>query len=215
MDANFWISAWKEGRTGFHQAEFNEKLLKYFPLFNAKADQKVLVPLCGKTKDLLWLCHEKLQVHGIELYEEALKDFFSENQLLMPEPILEKTFKQWTLENLTLSCGDFFKLEEGHQYDYVYDRASLVALPSEMRVRYVEKIKNVLKPGGKYLLISYEYNESQMQSPPFSVTEEEIRRHYEASFKIELMEREPPQNDNKRLDAVTSLRQTVFILRKM
>ncbi len=31
MEPQFWIKAWNEGRTAFHQGEVHEKLLKYFP----------------------------------------------------------------------------------------------------------------------------------------------------------------------------------------
>jgi hypothetical protein len=42
MDAQFWINAWNEGRTGFHQEKYNEKLIKYFPLLNLEKGQRFL-----------------------------------------------------------------------------------------------------------------------------------------------------------------------------
>lgn len=50
MDSQFWITAWHEGRTNFHQADFHDKLLEYFPQLNPIKGQRVLVPLCGKSK---------------------------------------------------------------------------------------------------------------------------------------------------------------------
>jgi hypothetical protein len=75
METEFWIKAWNEGRTNFHQESYNPKLVKYFPIFKAKAQEKVLVPLCGKTKDLLWLQSINLEVHGYELHQQAIEDF--------------------------------------------------------------------------------------------------------------------------------------------
>ena len=80
MDAAFWIKSWNEGRTGFHQSDFNDKLTGYFPTFRPEKGQKVLVPLCGKSKDLVWLQGQGLCVHGVELHEQAVESFFTENQ---------------------------------------------------------------------------------------------------------------------------------------
>jgi len=213
MDAQFWIKAWDEGRTNFHKSSFHEKLLEYFPQFNPHEGQKVLVPLCGKTKDMLWLHGQKLQVHGIELYENPVKDFFLENNLLNYTNTSDNDFINYTFENITISCGDFFKLSPHPTYDFVYDRASLVALPAQMRKDYVNLMKKVVKNGGKYLLIAYEYDQSKMDGPPFSVTEEEIRELYSDSFSITTMDEKRP-DDGPRLANLESIVQKVYILER-
>lgn len=38
------------------------------------------------------------------------------------------------------------------------------------------------------LLISYEYDQSQIDGPPFSVNEDEVRRHYGAAYQLESVE---------------------------
>jgi thiopurine S-methyltransferase len=55
VDSQFWIAAWNEGRTTFHQGDYHDKLSEYFPQLNPEKEQGVLVPLCEKSKDLLWL----------------------------------------------------------------------------------------------------------------------------------------------------------------
>lgn len=215
MESSFWIQAWKEGRTNFHKDKYNEKLLTYFPLLNPRKGQKVLVPLCGKSKDLLWLSNLELQVHGVELHEQALKDFFSENNL--PDPIKkqDKIYTNYTHENLRLSCGDFFKLPVNEGYDLVYDRAALVALPAPMRKNYAEVIKRSLRPGGKYLLIAFEYNQSEMDGPPFSVSEKEVHELYDESFKITLLESESPKKEGPKFEKLSVLEEKVYLLEKI
>lgn len=56
----------------------------------------------------------------------------------------------------------------------IYDRAALIALPEEMRVEYVQRIRGLLNPGGRILLVSLDYPQQEMAGPPFSVTQEEI-----------------------------------------
>ncbi len=215
MDSSFWIQAWKEGRTNFHKDKYNEKLLTHFPLLNPTKGQKVLVPLCGKSKDLLWLSELELQVHGVELHEQALKDFFHENNL--PDPIIkqDEIYINYTLGNLRLSCGDFFKLPENNVYDFVYDRASLVALPAPMRKSYAEVIKRSLKSGGKYLLIAFEYNQTEMDGPPFSVSEKEIHELYDDSFKITLLARESLERKGPKFEKLSVLEEKVYLLEKI
>ena len=215
MDAQFWINAWNEGRTGFHQEIFHEKLTEYFPNLGPRKDQSVLVPLCGKTKDLIWLDSLKLKVHGIELHEQAVESFFSENKFSDVKKTRDHDFTNYTFDNIVISCGDFFKLSENNTYDFIYDRASLVALPASMRRNYANVIKRVLKIGGKYLLIVYEYDQSQFDGPPFSVEAKEIHELYQDQFNITLLESKQSTNEGLRLSSLESLRQVVYILEKL
>lgn len=215
MESQFWIKAWQEGRTGFHQADFHPKLLEYFPKLNPQKGQKILVPLCGKSKDLLWLASQGLQVHGVELYEEAVKAFFQENALAAPQVTRAQDFVRYSLGNITINCGDFFKFQANGDYDYIYDRAALVALPAPMRKNYAQVIKRALKKNGHYLLVVYEYDQSKIEGPPFSVDAAEIHELYSDAFEIELRESKASTNDGPRLTALgEDLQQKVYLLKR-
>jgi thiopurine S-methyltransferase len=214
MDAQFWIDAWNTGRTAFHQAAFNDKLTTFFPQLNPQKGQKVLVPLCGKSKDMLWLQNLGLQVHGVELYEDAVKAFFSENGLSPVVKAQNASFTHYNHAQIVLSCGDFSKLNAIEKYDLVYDRAALVALPAPMRKAYAQVVTQALKTGGKYLLVVYDYDQTQMDGPPFSVRTQEVHELYKDRFKIELLEREKPANEGPRLGAVDGLELKVYRLEK-
>ena len=191
MDAQFWINAWNEGRTNFHQSGYHKKLTEYFPTFHPIQGQTVLVPLCGKSKDLLFLHGLGFKVQGVELFEQAVKDFFKENELSPYSKSHHLGFERYSYEKIVISCGDFFQLEVSQEYDFVYDRASLVALPVEMRKTYSEVIKRALKPGGRCLLIAYEYDQTKFQGPPFSVSAEEIQDLYQDQFSVKFLESAP------------------------
>ena len=216
MDAQYWIKLWNEGRTGFHQENYHGKLLEYFPLFSPQAGQKVLVPLCGKTKDLLWLHGLSLKVHGIELHEEAVKAFFAENKLAPVQKTQDHNFINYSYRDIVVSTGDFFQLNEKNAYDFIYDRASLVALPPSMRKSYAQIIKQSLKVGGKCLLIVYEYDQAKMEGPPFSVEMSEIHELYADQCSIQLLEGQRPIKEGARLSALEeSLKQIVYVLEKL
>lgn len=213
MDAQFWINAWNEGRTGFHQEKYNPKLLEFFPGFHPEEGQKVLVPLCGKTKDILWLHENKLHVHGVELHQKAVESFFKENHL-SPVVKTDENFIHYSNENIVISSGDFFKLNNESKYDFIYDRASLVALPQSMRDEYVAVVTRTLKSKGKYLLIVYEYDQNEMQGPPFSIDNHEVHRLYQNDFSITLRRSDELHNENSRLSAVKGIRENVYLLEK-
>lgn len=216
MDAEFWIKAWNEGRTNFHQQDYHEKLLEFFPLINPLAGQKVLVPLCGKTKDLIWLYHLKLKVQGIELYDQAVKSFFYENELSPVYEERDQDFTHFSHKDIVISCGDFFKFKQLDTFDFIYDRAALVALPKAMRKDYSQVIKQSLKLGGKYLLIVYEYDQSKLDGPPFSINTKEINELYENHFAVQLVDSMHVANEGSRFSVLENgLKQNVYILERI
>lgn len=215
MDANFWISKWQEGQIGFHKENYNESLLKHFGDLHLKKGNKILVPLCGKTKDLAWLYQEGLDVLGVELYEKAIEAFFVENGFNNVTRTADDEFIKYSVPKLELLCGDFFKLNIQEKLDAVYDRASLVALPPEMRRTYAQVVTNALKKGGKYLLIVYSYDQEEMAGPPFSVDAKEVRDLYGEHFSVTLLESESPVMEGPRLSAIPSFKQSAYLLEKL
>jgi len=100
-------------------------------------------------------------------------------------------------DELSIYTGDFFTAPI-QPVDIVYDRASLVALPEEMRSEYVQKIKSLLKPGARILLVSLDYQQSEMAGPPFSVAEQEIRSLY-SEFKVTKLYRDEADDDHPKI----------------
>jgi thiopurine S-methyltransferase len=214
MDPKFWFSAWKEGRTGFHRKDFNDKLLEFFPLLQATEGQSILVPLCGKTKDVFWLHQQGLKVRGIELSEEAVKEFFKDSGIPLPVAVEDEWYDNYRFENIQISVGDFFSLTEEETFDMVYDRAAMVALTKDLRLPYVEVLKRALKKGGRILLVTYEFNENELKSPPFSVTEQEIRDLYGPDYDIRHVLSQRPQKESPRLLESPSIKLNVHIITK-
>jgi thiopurine S-methyltransferase len=70
----------------------------------------------------------------------------------------------------------------------VYDRAALIAMGSESRPRYYAHMLGVLPRDCDMLLIAIEYDQQEMQGPPFSVPTAEILQYYREYFSIKLLE---------------------------
>src|SRR5204863_4627370 len=96
--------------------------------------ERVLVPLCGKSKDLAWLQQRGHAVVGVELSPIAAKAFFDEQALpFTVEPDGPFARHRGTTAAIEIFVGDFFAFDAaraGAVTGY-YDRAALVALPPE------------------------------------------------------------------------------------
>jgi thiopurine S-methyltransferase len=189
MQKDFWLERWQQGQIGFHQDRINDYLTRHFARTGAQPGGTVLVTLCGKSLDMLWLHQQGFHVAGVEVSPLAVEAFFSENKL-QPTITTSGKFQRYHAEDITLLCGDFFDLsiEDIDSFNAVYDRASLIALPPEMRRRYADHLVSLLPRGTNVLLITMEYPQEQMQGPPFSVKESEVHDLYDNDFQVLCLE---------------------------
>lgn len=179
---------WDEDRIGFHKDQVNEKLAQNFPQENLQG-KTVFVPLCGKSKDMMWFKEQGMQVIGNELSEKGVKDFFKENNLEFTVKKISASMKLYRSETIEIYQGDIFELPKFGEVDYIYDRASMIALPPELRKQYAEKLIELFKERFCLFLITMEYNQDIMPGPPFSVPQKEVEDFYK-DFKIEVLYRE-------------------------
>ncbi len=189
MSTNRWHESWKSGKIGFHQERFNTRLEKFWPTLGLEANGSVLVPLCGKSLDMLFLHQLGHPVVGIELSEIAVEAFFVENQLSFERTQtgnLQEFTGTGTALGIRLLAGDLFDLETAQTGPLkgFYDRASLIALPPETRRRYVDKLASLLPSGASGLLIGLSYDPSKMSGPPFSVPDAEVQALFARDFQV-------------------------------
>ncbi|MBN2647649.1 MAG: thiopurine S-methyltransferase [Thiotrichales bacterium] len=191
MDANFWHEMWQSGVVGFHQQQVNRFLRDYWPNLGLQGDEQVLVPLCGKSLDMLWLKQLGHEVLGVELSKQALEAFLLENQL-DAKPLQRGAYCGYELPQMTLLCGDFFQLDTQDclRVRAVYDRAALIALPPAMRRDYAQHLQALLPKEAVMLLVIMEYDQAIMAGPPFAVSEAEVRDLFSQFAQIEVVDSE-------------------------
>lgn len=197
MEHEFWHERWAKEQTGFHEGSVNQYLHEHWPALAGTNTDAVFVPLCGKAHDMWWLHDRGHPVIGVELSDIACKDFFEdagEKALVHPgEPFI--IFKH---DNLQLWCGDFFQLvpDDLKHIRLVYDRAALIALPQDMRKGYVDHLTAVIPDGTEILLITLDYDSTEMKGPPFNVSDEEVRELYGNDYDITQVLRNDMARDN-------------------
>lgn len=215
MEQSFWHARWQASEIGFHQTDINVYLQKYWPTLQLESGARVFVPLCGKSRDLLWLAGQGHQVLGVEISPVAVTAFFEENNLL-PSTQEDARFVRYQSNDISLLCGDFFDLSAAdlEGISAVYDRASLIALPPPLRTRYAQQLAAVLTPGVAVLLIVLDYPHQEMDGPPFAVSNAEVEALFAAAFTLESLATQDILADNPRFQArgLTRLQERVYRL---
>jgi thiopurine S-methyltransferase len=213
MDEDYWRKRWENEDTPWHENVPDVTLVKFF---SDLKPTRVLVPLCGKSVDMAWMASRGHEVIGVELSPLACESFFKEQRLPF-EQREAGPFVQYSSLNpaarVTLLSGDIFKLTGADlaapwesaklsgsrkplSFGALFDRAALIALPPELRLRYTEHLTGLVKARTPtnapffFLQFVIERSPHDTGGPPFSITEAEIRGYYEKDFKIDLLERE-------------------------
>jgi len=81
MDTDYWCERWVRSETGFDQNQMNPDLQRFWPTLNLAPSGRVFVPLCGKSRDTLWLREQDHEVVGVEICPLAVEAFFAESGL--------------------------------------------------------------------------------------------------------------------------------------
>ena len=169
---NTWLQRWREGRIGWHESDGNSLLKRYWP--RLVRGSSVLVPLCGKTVDLLWLAEQGLEVVGVEISEVAVSAFFEEQELAFENSMAgELQCYRATSMPIRIYCGDYFSFHGG-PFHALYDRGGLIALPQVDRPRYAAHTRTLLEDDAYQMILTLEYDETVVAGPPYSVQGNEV-----------------------------------------
>ncbi len=214
MEKSFLLERWERNETGFHQKVTNAYLQRYWACV-ASPPEPVFVPLCGKSLDLLWLRDHGHPVLGVELSDIAIHGFFSEHQLT-PKQIHLPKFESFSAGQIEILWGNFFDLDK-KQFEHVsavYDRAALVALPSDLRQSYVTHMRNILPAGIRLLLVTFDYSAHEIKGPPFPVSPDEVHRLFNSWATISHLETHDASANNPRYRerGATRVEEHVFLI---
>jgi thiopurine S-methyltransferase len=192
MEHSFWHSKWQKNEIGFHEPKGNALLVKYAEKLlepDTSTIPRIFVPLCGKTRDISWLLSQGAEVVGAELSELAIEQLFEELGV-SPNITATPKGKIYSKDTLTVFVGDIFKLNSQDIGDVsaIYDRAALVALPDTLRAQYASHLAQITN-NATQLIISFEYDQSVLAGPPFSVNERMVDTLYADKYHVTRLER--------------------------
>ena len=215
MKKEFWLERWEREETGFHDKEVNAYLAQYWHELHLAQGSGVFVPLCGKSVDMQWLHEQGHTVLGVELSNVAVQAFFKEHGYI-PHYLHGGKLDDYEANGIRILCGDFFDLSRDDlaKVAAVYDRASMVALPPEIREHYVKQLLSMLSPATQFLLITFDYPQTEMQGPPFAVSAAEVEALYREHAQIRMLAERDVLAENPRFQkrGLSQLRERIYLL---
>ena len=190
-DNQFWLDKWNHKKIGFHESQPHNLLTQFWVYLKVSNTAKVLVPLCGKSIDMIWLKASGHGVTGVELSDTAILSFFDENQIDVEIQHRDKN-NYYVGENLTIWEADIFNLPniEFESHRVIYDRAALAAINPRQRLRYAQIFTDNMPSGSFIFLIVLEYDKALLSGPPFSLAKDDIELLYGKSWDIKEIERQ-------------------------
>ena len=216
-----WHDMWEQNSLGFHRDDHNPLLLKHWPEVSTHIPYQkkptILLPLCGKSHDILWLMQQGYTVFGIELVEIAIRSFFYENNLQLHKnnlSIAKRSFPLWCSEGIILCQADLFDLPKNSSTaTCFYDRAALVALPPSGQEAYVKQLITLAPQLTSGLLITIEFQSHSNSSPPYSTPPEQVQYLYNPWFHVKLLCcKECPAPPSIQMQGVTTAKEYAYML---
>ena len=127
MEKTYWLDRWERDDIGFHQTDVNAYLSDYWSELKLTHGSKVFVPLCGKSRDMLWLNQQGHTVLGVELSKFAVQAFFTENEYT-PQHETNDKFDVFSVDDLSILCGNFLDLDKNKTiwFSYLIEHAFLI-----------------------------------------------------------------------------------------
>lgn len=214
-DNGLWKQYWREQRSDLNQQGVNPLLAHWWPSLHLAKGSRILVPLCGKSQDMLWLVNRGYRVIGIELSALAVRTFFDENDLGATKRN-QGRLTRWGHGNLTILCGDVFSVTAADlgPIDAVYDHAALTAFPPDLRRPYVAHLCTITPQAQQFLVLTIEDAAPDDAPERIRLVAREIHALYADRFTIELAEVQdiPPEDPDLQEAPSTPLYRKVYRL---
>lgn len=187
MEAEFWHQKWSKKDIAFHEPDGNQLLVEYFSVLDLARGSRVFISLCGKTLDINWLLNDGYSVAGVELSEIAVQELFTQLGIA-PNVATVGELKHYQGDGIDIFVGDIFDLSSTTlgPVNAIYDRAALVALPKQTRQKYTAHMIEITY-NAPQLLLCFEYDQTCLEGPPFSISDAEVARHYAQHYDLQLL----------------------------
>ena len=169
FDKAFWSSKYQEGQTGWDMGEVSPPIQAYIEQFTNK-QLSILIPGAGNAYEAAYLFEQGFQdVTVLDLAEEPLNNF-------------KKRVPGFPQKNLVQQ--DFF--DHHGQYDLIIEQTFFCALDPSLRVAYIDKMKALLKSGGKLVGLLFDFRLTE-EGPPFGGDADAYSLAFQKRFDIKTL----------------------------
>lgn len=184
LNKEYWEGRYADAHLGWDIGSVSTPLKEYIDQLNNK-NLKILVPGAGNGYEVVYLHKCGFQnVYVIDIARQPLEQL----KLVLPE-----------IQHSHLIHGDFFDLGL-KDFDLILEQTFFCALHPQLRKNYVQKMVQLLKPGGKLAGLLFDFPLTD-QGPPFGGSLAEYKDLFSPYFTINVLERAnnsiPPRKDKE------------------
>ena len=161
----FWNNRYRQGETGWDIGQPSQPLKEYFDQI-ADKNLRILIPGAGNAWEAEYAWNQGFsRVEVVDIAPEAIAAF---KQRVPDFPASQ------------LHLLDFFELN--NQYDLVIEQTFFCAIDPALRIKYVEKMHEILVPGGKLVGVMFD---APMNSdrPPFGGNSQDYMTMFSSLFR--------------------------------
>jgi len=170
LNENYWNQRYLKNEIGWNVGAASKPIITYINQI-ADTNIKILIPGAGNAYEATYC------------YTQGFKNVF----VLDWSKIAINNFKNSTpgFPEDQIFCQDFF--EHDGQYDLIIEQTFFCALEPGLREKYVEKMNQLLIPGGR--LAGLLFNKTfEKEGPPFGAQKETYIKLFEPFFSIKILE---------------------------
>ena len=170
FDQAFWTEKYQTGQTGWDIGSVSPPIQEYIDQLDNK-ELSILIPGAGNAYEAAYLFEQGFKnITVVDIAKEPLDNLknripgFPDNQLIHQ---------------------DFF--EHKGQYDLIIEQTFFCALDPSLRVAYIDKMKSLLKKGGKLVGLLFDFR-LDSQGPPFGGSKDAYTIDFEKRFRLKTFE---------------------------
>ena len=185
LDADYWEQRWQAQQTGWDIGQASPPLMQYAAGWR-EDDPRILIPGAGRA-------YEAIALHQAGFTQVLVCDWAASafDHLLNVAPDFPRDH---------LLVGNFFDLPLREEIDLVLEQTFFCALDPALRVKYVQQMHTLLRPGGRLAGVLFA-SPFPFEGPPFGGTQTEYENLFRPYFSIQRMEISthsiPPRQGNE------------------
>lgn len=170
LSSEYWNNRYLDGTHLWDLGNISKPIQSYVDQLT-NLDLKILIPGCGNGYEAVYLHHKGFK--NVWVADVALAPL---ENILQVAPTFPKEH---------LIHGDFFNIDD--TFDLILEQTFFCALQPSLRVSYVEKMTQLLKPNGRLVGLLFDAPLNNHQ-PPFGGSKEVYCSLFQPFFKFDIFE---------------------------
>ena len=169
LDQEFWSQKYQTNQLGWDIGEVSPPIKAYIDQLIDK-DVSILIPGAGNAYEAAYLYEQGFKnVTVLDIAEEPLANLKERAPAFPEQQMLQE---------------DFF-IHDG-QYNLIFEQTFFCALDPSLRVDYIDKMKSLLKPGGKLVGLLFDFRLDSV-GPPFGGSEDAYTIDFKKRFRLKTL----------------------------